>query len=263
MILRNVLLWAEFTDARGVAIGPRNLPSSYAPCPPLEWWETTTPEDVANMLADADMAPRIEAMTPAERDKAAVALAAQRRDLALRVINAVGTWPLAYMAYEIDQQRLIYAPFLKEGRNDPEDQRLRHRRGQVSPDLFSSSIGRHAFENLQRSAEPVEPKDRRRILKAIATLRRLLPREHARLLAALSDFQPSPRGATLWHHCAFSLALIYFLELAPTVGWSRDGVPICFIQQALRWVGFPSSVQRTTIAKAVLKGQGGMRFERV
>jgi hypothetical protein len=41
------------------------------------------------------------------------------------------------------------------------------------------------------------------------------------------------------------------IELSPTRGWSRDGVPICFIQQALRWVGFPSTFNRSAIAKVV------------
>jgi hypothetical protein len=261
MILRNVFLWAECTDARGAAIGPRNLP---LPNAPSSWWQTTTPEDVANMLADADMAPLREAMTPAERDKAAVALAAQRHDLAQRVINAVGTTPLGSMAYEIDEQRLIYAPFLKGERND------------VSPDLVIekfSSIGRHDFENLQ-SAESVEPEDRRRILEAVATLRRLLPhavqsysqrgqeksaKEYAGLLSAISDFHPSPRKDTLWHRCACSLSAIYVFELSPPSGWWRDGVPICFIQQALRWVGFPSTIERSAIAKVVKVGEKRMQ----
>jgi len=249
VILRNVFFWAECTDERGAPIGPRNLPRPNAPSWP---WQTTMPEDVANMLADADMAPANEAMTSAELDKAAVALAAKRQDLAQRVINALGTAPLHAMACEIDEQRLIYAPLLRGEHND------------LSLDGVIekfSSTGRHSFGN----AASVEPEDRRRILEAIATLRRLLPhavqsysqrgqeklaREHADLLSAVSDFQ-APRKEMLWHRCACSLASIYVIELSPTRGWSRDGVPICFIQQALRWVGFPSTFNRSAIAKVV------------
>jgi hypothetical protein len=190
---------------------------------------------VADLLAEADIAPIFEKMQESERakgkgDSAQRAELAQRKGaLVARFAAVMGKNRLELMARDIDEQRVVYEFAVK--------------------------------------ARPDDPKLRRRLREAATTFQRLLRKEietdwwsgvdllkeHRELLDGLARFrlEPAPELAKPWHGCATKLAASYLIILRPVLrGWSPDGQPVCFVQKALERIG-AGTRSRPNIVKVI------------
>jgi hypothetical protein len=217
-VVRNVWFWEEGADRLKYPYFEPALDPGYRPPP----WRRTTPEDVARLLAEAEMAPSIESL-PTERQRAQrrAELAPLMRQKAARIFALLGPCHhLLMMAIGIDRQRALYEARIK--------------------------------------AEQDCRRNRRQMRDAITTLKRLLPAEietFEHLERSYLTKSAAARASEAWHECARKLAAEYVINLAPTVGWARDAVSVCFIEQALKWIGIPAGEKftRTAIARIIVR----------
>jgi hypothetical protein len=196
------------------------------------WWRRTTADDVAQLLAKAELAPLQEAPRKNRLGRRGEELAPEIKRTAA-VIKAHFGSILETMAEIIDEEGVL------------------HR-------------ARKVLEPPRGSSQ----KDRVRIRKAIATLKRLLPGHieatraqypdlalrQQQALAALERciLRPPLRRPVSWHGCAQRFAALIDLLLRPhrNPTWSRDSPPVCFVQLALAHIG-AGTVSRSAIARVI------------
>jgi hypothetical protein len=207
-------------------------------------WRLTTPEDVARLLAEAEVTPTIEKeVTEKDRARRRAQLAPRIAKKTARLLAFLGpTHDLELVASSIDVERALYEARAKARQ---EDRKRRH-------DI------RDSITKLRRWMP-----DEIDMIEQFERKAQLQPAEIVGIGQRAANGMPigGSLSEPVWHESARKLAAEFVISIAPTEGWSSNGVPVCFVEKALVHIGVPVNFTRGAIAGVILASQT-RRFSR-